>query len=95
MFFNFHLSQNVRFRGFLCLHGNYCYGNKFMPSCSLSTQTFISLNNMSQRVQDYSKKLLQVCIFYTIAKDQHPNNGVKMRQTFRFWIFTTTCRIPE
>ena len=49
----------------------------------------------SKRSRLLKKKLLQVCIFYTFAKDQDPKNGVKMRQTFHFWIFTTTCHIPE
>ena len=35
------------------------------------------------------EKLLQKCIFYPIAKDSDPSNGIKMQQKLLFWIFTT------
>ena len=53
-------------------------------------------NEVKQKkaTQKKKKKLLQRCIFYPMAKDPDPNDGVKCIKKI-FLNLTTTCHIPE
>ena len=65
-------------------------------SCSLSIQNTVFMKNWSPADKgDSNKKMLYRFIFYPIAQDSDPNYGVKMEQKYRFWIFTTSCVVPE
>ena len=45
--------------------------------------------NEVTQIRTTQKKMLQRCIFYSMAKDPDSSNGVKIEQKLLLWIFST------
>ena len=86
------ITKNVTFSSF---YRNQCKANKFFHDNHAAYQSKLSLKKWRQTVKGYLKKMSQRYIFYPIAKDPDPHDGVKMLPKITFLDYADTCHIPE